>query len=503
MLDFVKHALRVEDAAEATRQCRLLHVSGSPGTGKTEVVIAAAELALADDCKVLVGGPIGLLVAMYKLRLPTTENLTMETIHSAFKITRDADAAYVPPGRLRRYDLIILDEISQIDETVWGKLKVALNELLPGPLVLFVGDEQQLQPVHGRPRLLLDLASLTEAGKARHVRLQQHEMARSVDPTMLTFLNKIRSKQPTRPELERFFRGRVWDSNIKDAVKKSYDIETTNHGKKFMFLTVTNKAAAALNQARLELEFPEEARRLSDGEGLPGEIANILLTANMRVRLTHNVNKEEGYVNGNTGQIRKVLRRDVFIMESSQHTCILVYPITVNGRRYLPVAYGYATTMRRAQGATRDAIGLLFDRRMPDRGYAYVGTSRAKLSSMVFHLGRIRQTDWLPVGGTASEEHTCLSALSDSSDEQEESEEPPTESPEAASTDFDVDEHSMEDEDFLPADSPEPSFSDLEPDAWAHQGDYMKDQDFWPADSPEPSFSDFEHWHDAWLDQCD
>ena len=242
---------------------------------------------------------------MYKLRLPTTENLTMETIHSAFKITRDADAAYVPPGRLRRYDLIILDEISQIDETVWGKLKVALNELLPGPLVLFVGDEQQLQPVHGRPRLLLDLASLTEAGKARHVRLQQHEMARSVDPTMLTFLNKIRSKQPTRPELERFFRGRVWDSNIKDAVKKSYDIETTNHGKKFMFLTVTNKAAAALNQARLELEFPEEARRLSNGEGLPGEIANILLTADMRVRLTHNVNKEEGYVNGNTGQIRK------------------------------------------------------------------------------------------------------------------------------------------------------------------------------------------------------
>eukprot|EP00439_Symbiodinium_sp_Y106_P006406 s11864_g1.t1 len=135
---------------------------------------------------------------------------------------------------------------------------------------------------------------------------------------------------------------------------------------------------------------------------------------------------------------------------------------------------------------------------MPDRGYAYVGTSRAKLSSMVFHLGRIRQTDWLPVGGSASEEHTCLSALSDSSDEQEESEEPPTESPEAASTDFDVDESSMEDHDFLPVDSPEPSFSDFQ--HWhdgLHQCDHMKDQDFLPADSPEPSLSDFDHWHDA------
>ena len=128
------------------------------------------------------------------------------------------------------------------------------------------------------------------------------------------------------------------------------------------------------------------------------------------VRLTHNVNKEEGFVNGNTGTIRKVLRRDVFIMESSQQKCILVYPITVKGRKYLPVAYGYATTMRRAQGATMEAIGLLFDRRVPDRGYAYVGTSRAKSSCMVFHLGGLRQTDWLPVGGNPNEEHIPFSA---------------------------------------------------------------------------------------------
>ncbi|CAE7311476.1 abfB, partial [Symbiodinium sp. CCMP2456] len=206
-----------------------------------------------------------------------------------------------------------------------------------------------------------------------------------------------------------------------------------------MFLTVANKPAADLNQARLELEFPEEARRLSNGEGLPGEIGNILLTANMRVRLTHNVNKEEGFVNGNTGTVRKVLRPDVFVMESSQQTCILVYPITVKGHKYLPVAYGYATTMRRAQGATLEAVGLLFDRRVPDRGYAYVGTSRAKARTMVFHLGRLRQTDWLPVGGNPDEEHTSLSVFSESSAEQEESEDPPTESVEAATSDFDFD----------------------------------------------------------------
>ena len=92
--------------------------------------------------------------------------------------------------------------------------------------------------------------------------------------------------------------------------------------KKFMFLTVTNKAAAALNQARLQLEFPEEARQLAEGRGWPAEVGRVLLATHMRVRLTHNVNKDEGFVNGNMGHIRKMLRSDVFIMESSQQTSI-------------------------------------------------------------------------------------------------------------------------------------------------------------------------------------
>ena len=101
---------------------------------------------------------------------------TRRRLQSAHRRAREADAAYIPPGRLRRYDVIILDEISQIDADVWQKIKVALNELHPGPLLLFVGDEQQLQPVVGRPQLLQDLATEVEAGKARRVTLRQHEM---------------------------------------------------------------------------------------------------------------------------------------------------------------------------------------------------------------------------------------------------------------------------------------------------------------------------------------
>ena len=375
VLDWVASRINISDATDSHN--RVLQVSGAPGTGKTEVVIAAANLALADQCRVLIAGPIGLLVAMYRLRLPASANLTMETIHTAFKITREADKVYIPPGRLRRYDVIIFDEVSQIDADVWSELKVALGELQPGPVVIFVGDFQQLQPVHGLAQLQLDLEAQVRLGQVDHVVLQPHNMARSVDPEMLSFLHAVRTEQPSRQTLTSFFTGRTWSSDAPSAVRQALEVERAT-GRPFTFLTVTNKGAHRFNQVRLAQQFPEAASRLHEGAGIPAETGNIVIAEDMNVRLTYNVNKDDGFVNVNTGTVRLVLRPDVFVMESDQQTAVLVYPITLRGRKFLPVSYGYATTMRRAQGATLHNVGLVFDRRKPDRGYAYVGASRAK-----------------------------------------------------------------------------------------------------------------------------
>ena len=66
VLDAIRIGTRISDAAAAASSNRLLQVSGGPGTGKTEVVIAAARQALQDGCRVLIAGPIGLLVSMYR-----------------------------------------------------------------------------------------------------------------------------------------------------------------------------------------------------------------------------------------------------------------------------------------------------------------------------------------------------------------------------------------------------------------------------------------------------
>eukprot|EP00973_Karenia_brevis_P045218 6263644-Karenia_brevis.AAC.1 len=67
----------------------------------------------------------------------------------------------------------------------------------------------------------------------------------------------------------------------------------------------------------------------------------------------------------------------------------------------MPASYAYAMTIRRAQGSTLDSVGLLFDRRRADRGYAYVASSRVRRRGDLWLVGRTRRTDWLPVGADA------------------------------------------------------------------------------------------------------
>ena len=97
----------------------------------------------------------------------------------------------------------------------------------------------------------------------------------------------------------------------------------------------------------------------------------------------------------------------VFIVRLTTGTLVLVHPITVGDRTFLPCTYGYATTIRRAQGSSL-AAGALFSHHCypPERGYAYVGVSRFRSQGGVYHYGPIRRSDWPLVGPGADGEQT-------------------------------------------------------------------------------------------------
>ena len=81
---------------------------------------------------------------------------------------------------------------------------------------------------------------------------------------------------------------------------------------------------------------------------------------------------------------------------------------------FLPCTYGYATTIRRAQGASLDYVCLFFDAKFPpDRGYGYVGASRCRTAAGLYYFKRLRRTDWLPIGDGDSDEQEERGSASD------------------------------------------------------------------------------------------
>ena len=136
---------------------------------------------------------------------------------------------------------------------------------------------------------------------------------------------------------------------------------------------------------------------------------HMIVRPGMWLRLTRNLDKKRGFCNGAMGQVVDLLRSDsqavVFTMRLTHGAMVIVHPIQVGDKRFLPCVYGYAMTTRKAQGSSMDFVVLYFDLfKAAPRGFGYVGASRARSSAGLFYFGKVRRTDWLPVGGDANEE---------------------------------------------------------------------------------------------------
>ena len=109
-------------------------------------------------------------------------------------------------------------------------------------------------------------------------------------------------------------------------------------------------------------------------------------------------------------------RVTIFVARISNGALVLVHPIRQKNQFFLPCCYGYATTIRRAQGSSHHLGALYFDHCYPpEPGYGYVGSSRFRSSGGLYFYGKIRRTDWRPVA-KAEGLQTRRSALSETSE---------------------------------------------------------------------------------------
>ena len=127
-----------------------------------------------------------------------------------------------------------------------------------------------------------------------------------------------------------------------------------------------------------------------------------MVIAGLIIRLTRNFDKQRGFVNGALAVVCESLDGNrVFTARLlNSGNMILIHPMEEDGARFLPCCYGYATTIRRAQGADIFHGCLYMDNKWHTaaRGYGYVGVSRFRSRQGVYLYGKLRRTDFLPVG---------------------------------------------------------------------------------------------------------
>ena len=388
-----------------------------------QAIIQLARRISATYGKVLILCPTGQLVTSYRQRIEEDEadSVVVETLHSGFRIVRDADAkTYAPPSRLRRYDAIILDEASQVDDRVSQLFYIGYTELPQKPVLVLSADYQQLRQVgHSDGKSCLE--RLSDIGRPFHLLCNY----RTQDEDLKAFLKWIRTNQPDKDAVREFFQDRLLDGDLGRAVLWALQ-EGLRRGYRFTWLCVTHKGVRRVNEAALRA-MGITAEMLEQG-GYPGDpkvgAGKVLLRPGLRVRLSRNLDKPRGFVNGALGTIRNVLAHNVAVVELESGKLVLLHPVTDGDATFLPCAYGYATTIRKAQGASLDGVILYFDHGYPpDRGYGYVGASRARTRAGLYHYGRLRRTDWLPVNGDEAAEQVVRGYESESSGGEEEEDE--------------------------------------------------------------------------------
>jgi hypothetical protein len=120
---------------------------------------------------------------------------------------------------------------------------MGIQELPQRPFVCMAADFQQLNPVGG--------GTITRRGCESMRQIELETIYRSTDIDHLVFLARLRDAQPLKSEVRAFFRYRHWETTLLEAVRKGMQMQR-EHKKVFMWLCVTNKGAAEVNQAAVK-----------------------------------------------------------------------------------------------------------------------------------------------------------------------------------------------------------------------------------------------------------
>ena len=371
-------------------------IQGKAGCGKTETLMCCIKEHVRTGKNILVAAPTGLLASRFRSRVPV--NVICDTVHAAFNVPIDVEEVPTTNWAISYYDIVIIDEISQISEKIFAHIMDTFNRLVYRPVLILGGDNSQQQPFEKKDGIIVNVPSPLSnsqfVSSTYHFIL--HGQHRVGDVEYLQFLDHIRNWRPNQEILNNIQHNRVIfpHGNITPTEFMNSFIENMDS----TILTFTNSAADYLNNLVVTSLFCNENAlgyfHLDNmDEAFP-------IYKGMKVIISQNCNKEANVVNGQMAYVETCQNHTIFL-KMPNNIIVPVYQVTseVNGQQKVsfPFRVGYAITISKSQGQTLSKCTIWFDKDIIPPGTGYVALSRVRKLSDVLFVTPLKPSFFTPV----------------------------------------------------------------------------------------------------------
>ena len=313
-----------------------------------------------------------------------------QTIHSYLNIGLAKDDAtklannikYKTRLKLNKLDILIIDEISMMNEELFDKISIILSNIrvnhepFGGVQIILVGDMFQLPPVVG------DYCFTSEEWKRANITIcNLTTNLRHKDEEFQSLLNRIRIGKPTTEDIKilESLKNTKFADNIIPTRLYSLNIDVDKINTEEL-LKLTREECKECKTYKIFPSNPN-AIKWSKSIGIPEEIK---ICEGAQVVLTWNLDQGSNLVNGSRGIVTEVRDTEIIVnfINAGKHT--------INYRKiehdddssiwveYIPIKLAWALSCHKSQGMTLDAIEIDIGDTIFSVGHAYTALSRAR-----------------------------------------------------------------------------------------------------------------------------